>query len=107
MVTATGKNGWKVTATTIRFSSANLIWLGAAAIFSSISFARVARAGLGDEYDVERIIWAVPDPSCARDLVLSRLERLALDGARAQVASHSMLPTRIGPVTWLSGSESV
>ena len=49
----------------------------------SVGLARVAGAGLGDEHDVERIIYAVPNSSCARDLVLPLLKHLAPDGAGA------------------------
>jgi hypothetical protein len=56
------------------------------AIISSISFARVARAGLGDEHNMKGIIWAVPDSSRSGHLVLPLLQHLALDGTAAQVA---------------------
>ena len=56
----------------------------------------MAGADLGDEDDVERITWAVPNPSRARDLVLSRLERLAhITISTARELTHwNAVPTR-------------
>ena len=73
-----------------------------AAIISSISFARVARARLGDEHDMKSIIWAVPDSSSSGHLVLPLLQHLALDGTGAQIAPQPVLPAGVGPVSRFS-----
>jgi hypothetical protein len=80
--------------------------IGETASGSSIRLARVTGPRLGDEHDVERIIWAVPDSPSPGNLVLPLLQHLAPDSASAQVAAQPMLPAGVGPVSGLSGQNT-